>query len=722
MPSTDDERRLEMIRKAALEAQRPLDQPRRDVFEALNLSSATVAAAKKLYAENELKTRVSELSDQPEVEAVLEENHTLLLMAKYGMAARMLRAKAELQAAAKKFMANPENSYNSDTIRRKYRKDEPGRIEYAKRYSLFPQHVDVFANVTDEQVSIWNTYQLDQPGLRTDQTLGEYLHSYAAEFKQHKRARIKLDDFATLARLFLSVIRREHATHGNEVAKSQTPSEELFIKTLYELGTARAEFAEQIMAQLPRELITVCRDGLPLVELFAVFYQQLVETIVDAEDHNHQLAIELLTELNTFQLTQLTIPAELRAQSFNYQLCHGLVHRDLLGDFNYQDFMCRLNDLANTPSANQEWYQTFQAYLVTSAEHFNYHPVYEAERITTDVFDTTAHHHIDVDLAAAIEVVLGNGGQPQFTVFSDDKIMPPGLVSLQSDRFIFTAQARRVRADHYIINNELSLIGSKQAADDADGLFHNRVSKFRYQVRVEHGNVTVHLPVIDADQLTPEVEALALYHTKLLITVVAEDITAERPDTSKKNFTYIDLNKNTQVKKPGSRTERMNAYQAEREQTGPVADTEELREHLQAISPESLEISTVEEDAVSKFLPLQIVLPSALQRDVEKRKAKGTYAELVQLADSFVTAYNQAGEAKPGRGIQLTDVYGPDGENVYRFRSSSDTRCVVVELEDGTGLLVDIDKRDEVYGGALEMRKKVARELDKYYREQGRRK
>lgn len=721
MTNFDDERRAHIQRMIDQQKEsRSLQASRRDddIYQTLELSKPTAIAARKLEAVNDSMTEFSAMTSDENVSAVMDRNLALILMARNGSARRFLAGQNEVLAASQRFLANEENHYNSRTMVRKY-KDEGKRREYAMQYERFGQYVRAMVKLSNEQMSVWNSYLMTEEltpaehpfGKVENRLFGDVLHHYSAEFKRQRRDRLNTADFSTFCELFLSVVRMEKQ-QGTALKRSTNTSEERFVKMLFELSGVHLHNVDELLEQLPPSLAALIKDGRPFVEFIQAFITQLLEAIVTEDHPAHEQAVELLTELNSFRIEGVPIPGHLLSQSFNYQLCNSFAHKDFFGDFNYQDFICKLSDLANSNSPQREWYAAFLSYLRQSQEYFNYHPVYEAER-AAELFDRTLHgEDVEVTLATNVRKIFDPLQSQNLSIYTDEQMLPPETSAIQGN-FTSVVQARRMKGDSYVINTVLTVIGDKSS--DQGGLFVRKLQKFRYQVRIDEGQVSVHLPVIDRENISDELRSVALLHTATVIGLLAEEV--EESDVhAPHRFQFVESTPVSVHKKSGNREQRM-AEHAAMKDSEPV-DSEKVRAAQQ--STENIQVSSVEEEAVSKFLPNHILLSPSMSKDIERGSKKGATAVLSRQVSEFVTQYNAAKPSeKPGKGIQLTDVYGPSNENVFRFRTSYQTRCIVVEIEGGVGLLISIDNRDDAYSGAGEMRKVVARELDKYYRSQG---
>lgn len=710
----DDERRLQAIADEIIRKQNALPESSLDskqqsaeeiIFDTLNISQPALKAAKAVFEMNDQAEIVSSQLDEPEIQELLTRRHELVMLARLGDNVRFMRGVTDLENAVDQFLRNPNTHFNSANVRKKLKSAEFD--VYFKKYQYFNARAHAVTNTARERISAWMQIEVDTTPLdKTNelknvhgQELGRVLMAMSAEMSKEGRG-LRLREFGNLCQLFLTIVRKDREkTHL--IAKSRNSSEETLTKILLEMTAVRPVDIQQEFEKLPTELVRTAKLGLPMYRLFVGFVDILADAIVEVDHPHHEVAVELLTLVNSFEFSGLNIPDGADTQPFNYQLFQGLANKDFYGLFNYQDFIMRLSELAETSPVNKEWYVAFRQYALAASHFFAHEVVFELDRAKQVIFGPETRSHTEIDLADALERIFQKGSSPMVQIMADGWNYEITGHSFRTDRFQLLVEGRRVQKNHYIVNAEVSLMNleGEESTDKA-------MQKFRYQVRIENGIPTVYFPVVDSHNSDAVIEEQALEQVRLVIDSVYRQVIEE--ESQKESKTYQTREKSVNQRKFGNRQERLASY-VKSDKKEPIQDP---------MSAESFRSESAEEDAVRLLVPSTLEVSPGLKSKMEKQGKKGSFAQIYADTADFLIRYNTSEDAKPGRGIQMTDVYGPNGETVWRFRPNSWTRAIAVSMSEGEAIVVHVDNRDSVYGDTTDMVKMVAREVDKYLRGQ----
>jgi hypothetical protein len=458
--------------------------------------------------------------------------------------------------------------------------------------------------------------------------------------------------------------------------------------------------AEQQM--LGDELSVLMSSGKLLYKLFTTFNEHIPEALATIDHPGHQLTVELLTLVNRFQFADLDLPEYAIHQPFNYQLFHGMSRRDFFDLENFQEFIVNLEQNARLEGPNAAWYQALRDYAVSISRYFKHEVVFDAEVAQQKIFGIP-NGEVDSDLAVELPALLDLGSSPVVQISAESMDGSVGGYTFSSPMFLFHVSARRIAKEMFIVNADVMTLHDSENGEI------NEMRKFRYQVRMNKGEISVYFPVIDELNITPQLEQVAVEQVHRCIHAVYLQqstgiVTGQKFESIPDSGTYT-------TKKLGDRDERM----AQHEMLKLQQAEKTLAMKAVKVAPEVSSSESAEQDAVRQVVPHTLYVTPALQERMNKQGKKGAYVDIFADLTSFLTRYNNEKESKPGKGIQLTDVFGPKGESVWRFRPTYWTRCIAVTVGEGEAVIVDVDDRDAVYSGAKDMSKMVAREMSKYY-------
>lgn len=725
MPSKEDQERLMRIAaeaaKARTESPAAAKASRGDaeqiIFETLEISQPTLRVAKTLFAYHDSADVVSKEMDTPEVKGMIARRHEIALLVRLGDNARFHEALAELEAKHQQFLQNDENHPRSRTSQRKYRKPDDLK-SYVKKYSYFKTRVEALRSTTKSRLSGWTNQQVDVAQLSsenefaniTGKELGPILIAKSNELAQESRS-LKLREYGALCELFLLVVRGDRQLTGL-ITHSKNAEEESLTKILLEMTAARAINVAQEFPTLAQETLAVSKRGIPLFKLFTGFVEELSEAIIDTDHPFHELSVELLTEINSFVFSGVAVPEEVSSQPFNFQFFHGLANKDFFGEFNYQDYILKLSELADLDHPNQEWYAAFRDFALSASRLFRHEIVYEASRAQTAIFKDTPETTTEINLQVALDEIFKLSHTPFVSVIVDGVYNRVKEFDFKSDQFVMHIDARRLKGNVYLINVVAQVVDEVKDLATAPQLRH----KFRYQLRIEDGEVSAFFPVLDTEAGSENLKEVAIEQVRKALKYVRNDMVAKAAVGSSETSS-IEL-----TDRPGiTASTKLGTHQQRIDEYSPIQKSQPDKPAQSTAAQDNtlMHSELAETDAVRFLVPSSLFVSPALQNKMEKQGKKGAFAAISTDTQEFIARYNEATTAKPGKGIQMTDIYGPNGETVWRFRPNYWTRAIAVSISEGEAVIIHVEYRDSVYGDAKDMIKMVARELDKYYREQG---
>lgn len=701
---------------SGIRSQKEMKSTEDQVFEVLAISQSTTKAGRKLFdVVNQVNLAGVEYGTR-EVMQFFEEYRDLSLLPRFGYTAQLYEAYAPFLKAGIKFLSDERNHYNNSDLRRRFKKRDELQA-YAEKYANFPNRLQAVAAAMRSELSYWMRSEIPSDFFEAESllvqhktmSLGLTVHELIKEFGKRKSESLKLGEYVELCQLFLWQVRNEKQQFS-QIIVSTSSEDQTLAKLLFELAGGMHLSPVDVKGKLPKNLERFYNSGIDTYNLFVAFFRDFSKALTDTEHPGHQASVELMTELNTFTMPEHRVPQIFASQPFTFQYLFGLVSRDAADNANYQEIIVNLHRLTQEAQRNQEWYQSLFKYTVAATKEFSYKVLFTAGATEAELFDTSKVMPQMTELAQSLDRVLRAGDTSQVTTIVSSHRLPIQNVPLKGIAYQAYMRARRIAKQSYVINVELKVLEKDL---DEEELVRNGM--FRYQVRVNNGETTVYLPLIDRETASEGLNRSAQEFVQCVFYVIDEELRADR----KAQQDFAAANKVLQgvsINKQGSRAERIEAYKKKKKAEQDGAFNIEVNEQK---DEENYVLSSAEEDAVSRFLPSEIIVSESMRLEMEKGSKKGPYARIYGKTAEFIEKYNEAGESKPGRGCQLTDVYGPNNENVWRFRVTYGIRCIVADLGGGKALMISAEDHDDAYGGVNSIRLRVANEIAKYWRETG---
>lgn len=674
----------------------------------LAISPKILRLVDKLYRAVESNSSIDTSIASEAVTLVVDDDQQLAMISRLGYDALLRTLRLEILEAFSIFIADEDMKPDSASISKKYRGNLKNITEYATKYSLVPFVINTITTAVNTQLARWAIKNVDVQLLNPenmfaqeqDACVGELLQALASEFADLRENELdeedKLDEvaFADLAEYLLAIVQQEFEYNSVLVPTEQGGSETM-AKVLIQLTAARyAPMSKSVIRKFSPELFKVYKYGQPLFQLFGAFFQQLPKAITDEDHPGHKMAIDLVNLLNSFQLEALPAPDNLKSQPFSYQMCYGLIVRDLVDDvFNYQDFICKLDKLSSSEGPEQMQYQTYLDYVLMHSQHIARNIIFSADTIKDILFDLEQVQHFDVNVGEVLQTAFLQHNIPQLSVAtSRDKLVSEFPYFRLPDS---TTQltVRQMAPDVYIINIALATFTDDKTTAKT------KLTKFRYQIRIDHNQVSLDLPVIDPENITPDMKAAALEHFNNIMVFMKADLEEETVRPARQQH---------------GRQERMDEYSRERQEhqqtNGRLSTVRNVRSRM-------MEISDVERETLNRFLPSELVISKTLDEIIASEGKKGRLSSTYQALSQFIPVYNSSGSIKPGKGEQIIQVYGPNNQRVFSFQLKLPhryDRFLAVDVGNGVGVIYDVGDHRDVYGDIKDMRRKVAKAVTEF--------
>ncbi|MBW7955698.1 hypothetical protein H3C66_03100 [Patescibacteria group bacterium] len=681
----------------------PADVVKAALLDTLKISAETHRIAAKLMHLTSDYQQLNVEVNRPGMLEFVRDNPDLMTMARLGFYSRIILAVQELERAAQEFIDNPRNSPIHSHVVKRY-KNSTEYSQYFTRYNMFAPTVRVMVENTDSQYALWMTRMIpptatdeyNQFGVAAEtQKLGQIVVNHSHRKAKQDRRGVKAAEYRDLAQLFVPVVRYE-AEEQPLILSSEKTSKEQLARIFFDLiNTYELRLTHEELKKIPAFLQEAVKQGIPLYQLFCDFLTELPNALANPHHAGHLATLHLVSELNRFQVEARGEVAEFHAQMFNYHLAAGLIEKDFNGSANYQQFVYNLSRLAESDDPNAAWYQAVSEYFIKGSKHFEYQIACEAADIPQRIFDSSRNIPSYYAVGDKIEEILQTGNYDTVQLLVGDELYPIEKTLLRGKQYTSFFFVERTGEESYGIDVQVAITTDGQTQD---GEAREETIKFRCRVDVIKNQLFVHLPVANKHVVSYDTELAIIQHVRQMFGLVNIE---EVRKTDEEQLTQ----QSTQVGQKGDRQRRKKEY-AERK----AAMSPEQRDVN--IQPTALkkEVSpgTAVEREESYYFPQILVFDRDLWDEVKNPGAKGRFVRIAEIIKAFTDEYNMATKDKPGKGIRLAEVRGPNGEPVWRFKSSHDTRCFVVGLPNGIGWVVHVDDRGDVYDDKHEMRRMIA--------------
>lgn len=717
--------RKEEDHQQQISQQRPLEgvlkspeDVKRAICDVVSISPDTLRAVKRLFHLTSEYLNLNQEINRPQMLAAIERYPDLLTITRLGYYFRIIAARRAVREAADAFLTNLNLHYTSDHTLRKFKKPEDLRT-YRSRYLGFRRTVEIVEENTDSQFAGWmgksvNLADLDAENqlrdLASTKQIGEVVYDISKQRQRLELRGLSSIEYTDLAELFTSIVMQE-ARQTTIMPLHQTTRGETLAHVLFDLATSyEVQFLTEVIQRMPPVVKDSYKNGLPFYQLLLDFLKELPAALSHYDHPGHVITRRLVHELNGFQVEGRERSEELHTMMFNHYLAANLIEQDFNGYGNFQEFVYRLGGLARRDDPNQVWYRALLDNFVMASKYFSFKIATEAADIDQHIMDMKRIPPTPLDIGDKLADILSVGEYETLTVLVNEGTLPIEYTAMRGNRYTSFFFAERTGPDTYLLKVELI---AEQAAPDAaaDQLAEESI-KFRCELKIVDNAVQMYLPVVHKERLHPGAELAIVQHVRRVLSLVEVDVLQEKETEKGKSSPHPDT-----TKKAGNRDERKQAHQSARqanESRGGL--TVEIKPSTTPLQQSIETVKSADKEVISVY-PQTLVLSADLARRVNKQKEKGRFAWIYADLQAFIAEYNAA-PIKPGKGIHMDGVRGPSRETVWRFKPSTKTRCIVVEVPDSTGntvgLIVHADDRNDVYEDKGEMRKIVNAAVSRY--------
>lgn len=699
------------------------EQVKSAIFNTLSICPEAARLARTIFALTESYRQLNGDMSTPHMLELAKNNPDVVTTVRLGYYARIIRTRREFRKVTREFLTDLNKHYLSQAVMKRF-KTVDALESYTEKYQSFAGTVRVIDTNTAHQVAAWmgkfpKAADLDQENQYIGTTkveIGDTLLQIAKEHGKQREHGLDPVQYRDLAELIVSIIRQE-VKESNFVPQRLKTTTEPLAQVLFDLvNTYEVELTSEQLRRFPAFSLDSYKHGKDLYALLIDFLNQLPEALMKYDHPGHVITRRLVHELNGFEVEGRpnANDGQLFSKMFNYHLVASMIEKDFGGYVNFQEFMYYFAALARREDPNHAWYQDMLEHFVEMSHHFFLQAAVTAEDVEHRIFNMRKYQVTEIDLAKKIKGILGTGDYQTFTYLLTEKLVPIELTALQGDRYTSFFYGIEESEDVYRIQVQIVV---EHVSPDADPEDQAETSmKFRYELKVIGGEVQLYMPITNRDELSPFAERAAVEHVKRMLAIVDVDQLAEDEAASTKQQPSTE----PANKKFGNREERMRQHQEEKlaQSNG---STSSLQIKLAAPRPAQPSLETEAGDTKSETLltyPPYLILSSDLRDDVKDAGKKGRYSRIYADLKEFIRAYNTAPAEKPGKGIHMDGVRGPNRETVWRFKSSYKTRCVVVEVDregQTVGLVIHVDDRNDVYEDKEEMRRIVKAAVSRYY-------
>lgn len=662
---------------------------------------------------------LNEEINRPAVAEFVRDNPDVATIARLGFYSRILLARQDLKTQADAFLSESRYHYSTPAVVKRYRRDED-LANYIRRYRSLPGTIKVVCENLDSQVAGWMSRQVPAAELYSEnrfveaaptQQVGDMLLNFAIAREKKGRPQLNSIEYADLVELFVPVVTQERRQTG-QITITETAVKELLSRIFFDLVLAyELKLTPQQIKAIPPFLQAAVKQGIPLYNLFYDFIRELPVALSHADHPGHIPTLGLVDVLNTFDVETRTRDHELGSQMFNYHLAAGMMEFDFNGMANFQEFVYFLEGLVNRHDQNEQRYQQLLDYFLKASRFFAYKAVCSVEDLHLQLFDPQRTSPRFFEVGTRIESILEHGNYSNLSLLINSELYPIENTALRGDGYTSFFYIERVAPGEYEISMELLTENKPEVPQNEQ--IPVELTKFRCQIKVKDNQLTIFLPVVQKERMHPEVELMITQHLRHMLSLV---------DPANIQFAEDETNSTTQTgyapgKKNGDRQDRMKTYQQEKAANGEGRNGDPHKKKGMKLtiahSPET-QIVAAPETEVNVFLPQKLFFSYELWEAIKNQGPKGKYARIYRDIKHFVGEYNRATKDKPGRGTRLTEVRGGRGEAVWRFKPNKQIRCIVVEVGDGSGMVIDVDDRPSAYDDATEMRSMVDAALGRY--------
>lgn len=692
------------------------------LLEVLQISPPCSRLATKIFRYPALYGTLVDTMNHPAIADYASKNIDFSHISRFGHYSRVLNTVAEFRAEVQKFLKRPEHMV-PDTRSGLPTKDDIANT--LRRYRNFEKVAGLVIEDAASYAGAWMSWMPRAVDLSPDNayldavkegmTVGEILLSVARELPYqsinlgHSFDSVQYTD---LIEVLYSIVRREAAEVFPTIQVVEEIDQEKLSKVILDM-TAAFEYhlPAEVRRSLPSLLRNAYSDGLPLYRVLFGLVRQFTEALVHDEHLGHQVTWKLFESLNQFELEGKTYHSDLTNQMFTFLLGAGQIQLEFSGRGDYQELILNLETLAKKDGPRKENYQQLLDFMIRCSTHFPHKVLTSANDLNEELFDLEQVKTYTYDFADRLRAIFKAGQYEVLELTLNEHVTPIAETSLRGEKYDTVMIIKLVDADHFVIDMMTTTVQDRAVPHELG--YRLDMRRFRCQLFVSNGRISTFIPVAYRDQVNPAIEEALINHAKLVVGLV--DISEVEAQTL---LDQIDENSDqssqSSPRKLGTREERKAAYQAA--QQVDVDHIRPVRREKNTIS-DSLETVTTESEQFALYVPHELILSSALSEEIAKAGKKGSRAKVLQDTAKFFSRYNSQSESKPGKGIPMTAVTGPNGERIWRFYVNYDVRCIAVEVGGGKALVVMTEDHDGAYKDYDKISNVVAQALERYQEE-----
>jgi len=694
------------------------------LLEVLQISPIVERTARRIFHYSDQYAQIADGVDHPEVMAYIGDQPDLSQIIRLGFYTRVVSSCIELITEAHKFVDDPRNHFTSPKIVGRHRSPE-GLAEYIRRYKNFPKVVDLMIREAESLVGGWMNRRVNVDDLDSENpyakvvakghTLGDILVVASKAIQRQgldQGHTFNSYEFTHFMELFHSVIAQEAQAAHPVIQVVEMVHEEKLSKVFFDLaGSFEYTAAPDTLQKLPHLLKDAYKDGLPLYRVLYAAVKQLPEALSHEDHPGHPVSAKIVNHLNDFALPDQLFSPDFTSEMFNFMLCAGQIQQEFAGKGSFQEFVFKLEKLANAPGDNQDWYQGLLDYMVRGSTHFPHKVITHPHDVERYIFDLSRIKPQDFSLSDRVYEILDASEYQIMEISVDENFVPIADTSLRGEKYDSIMHIHKMD-EHLVLINVMVTVVTERDEPDQLGLTRD-MARLSYQVSIRDGRISLFVPITHRDLLKDASEAAILHHVSEVIGLI--DVDALRQKTLEEKREQRKSQNGRHHQKSGIREERMAAYDQQRSNTGAQeAGQKRVRNTSVQLNPQTFEDDSANERDNAKYVPRELILSRELQEQLITPIKKGAQSRLSKELERFLKRYNAATESKPGKGIPYTALNGKFGVRIWRFWLTYDDRCVAVEVGQGKALVVYVGNHEDIYQDYDKVAQKVETALNEY--------
>lgn len=564
---------------------------------------------------------------------------------------------------------------------------------------------EVIGNVAANQLNPWQLTALTE----TDADLlkimtkgsphanyGEALLFMLKEFRQSKKGSLSTAELRSLLTFFTKQAREE-----GKVNKVVDLDNKTLVETLFELFgfVNQREFEDLNPSDHPKmhKIVQGSDIVVSLVDFYRAFADGFFEALLNPEHPCHDLAVDFLREMNTFNHIETFADNRFDGRQFSFILATSLIDQDLLSQrqVEFPQICLALSRLGQDSPVLAEAAQTL---IEVSRERHDCFPFYANELdalfSSTEELETTAVHH---DLVSKIEHAKIVFSQARFYLaLQEGEIDPTDLGLCACDRYQVHAE---INAHTGVINIMVNVL---QREEDPT------LKKVRFVVTTMTDRPEVRFQIHDTAVSDTVIHSALHLASKMVefLDTFADETLAERTERAE---TFKQKTKGNDVALP---------KRVKPQPEHPQPDSKKKKKKHQRVQPDPLELPpTLAEEVSSDSLPVLVEIAAHYEATHQKalRKSKGSAAVLAGELEQTIARYNSSPDEVKLRLItQLVELEGPNGETVWRLKlNENDARAFIVTIN-GRAVVFAVERRDKAYtkGTIDSLRRRLTQVID----------